>query len=116
MNVAWILFALGLIVSLMTLLATVGVLKPNGLIGIRTQSTKLSPEAWKKGHASAARVTVPLSLLLALVGLLLALGWPEFMEDLGAPAAYVGIVILAIGTIVGARLAEGTAKDVLANR
>lgn len=112
MNIAWVLFAVGLLVSLMTLLGAVGVLKPNGLIGIRTASTKRNLEAWQKGHASAARVTVPLGLLVAVFGLCLALGWPDFMGSLGNAAAYVGIGIIVVGTIIGAGLAERSAKKV----
>lgn len=114
MNIAWVLVALGLVVSLMTLFAAIGVLKPNGLIGIRTRSTKGSLEAWQKGHASAARVTVPLGLLASAWGLGLALGWPAFMGELGQPAALVGVGVLVVGTIVGGLLAEKTAKAVLA--
>lgn len=113
MNLAWLLFALGLIVSLMTLLAAGGLIQPNGLIGIRTKSTKGSSEAWRKGHASAARVTVPLGLFASAWGLLLALGWPEFMSGLGEPAALVGIGVLVVGTVLGALLAEKAAKNVL---
>lgn len=112
MNTAWILVAVGLLVALMTFLAAIGVLKPNGLIGIRTPSTKLSPEAWRRGHAAAARVTVPLGLVVSAFGLCLALGWPEFLVGLGQPAALAGIVVIAVGTLISGRIAETAAKKV----
>lgn len=112
MNTAWVLVAVGLLVAVMTILAAVGVLPPNGLIGIRTRSTKLSPQAWRRGHAAAARITVPLGLVAAAFGLCLALGWPEALATVGRPAAVAGIVAIGLGTVISGRVAEKAAQQV----
>jgi len=46
------------VVAVVTFLASRGVIKLNGLVGLRTRGTMSSQEAWVKGHTSALSVTV----------------------------------------------------------
>jgi uncharacterized membrane protein len=110
MEISWILILLGVVISVTSLLGAVGILRPNGLIGIRTAATRRSEAAWKAGHARAALIMVPTGLVLITYGIGLAREW-TFFSSLGDAAPVVGLVIAIAATLVAGKLSTEAARS-----
>lgn len=69
-----------------------GRLGPNPISGMRTRTTMASPEAWQAGHIAALAVlrkAVPVTLVLLVVGVVMAVVQPPF-----------GFIVLVITQLV----------------
>lgn len=111
MVTAWILVFVGLLVGLPALLAAKGVLRPNVFVGLRTASTRSSPEAWQKGNASGAQVAVPAGFLAVLLGLFAVLDTPAGTAEIAANHGLTAAVILTASIIVSTKMADRAAQS-----
>lgn len=110
--VPFIMLAACAVVFGTTLAAARGRLGVNHLAGIRLQHVMASPEAWQAGHRAAfvpITVTCVLTAGTAFVPVVVG-GLTE-----GAQGAWVigSTVVLLIGALVSAWVANGAARDVL---
>lgn len=107
---------LGYVVLVVTLVAFVvvqrsGAVRRNSAVGIRTQKTLRSDEAWDAGHQAAAPYLVGAAVAAVLFGIALAIlgatGATQAVGDVIAPSGY--LVVLAV--VVGGAVAAGKAAD-----
>jgi hypothetical protein len=89
-SVGWVALALAVVVFVVTVLCALGVIKENGVVGIRTPATKRSLAAWTRAHRSAARLLLPGSALIGALGAALGSGW----HPGGLSASAAGIALL----------------------
>jgi len=112
--VPFIMLAACAVVFGTTLAAARGRLGVNHLAGIRLQHVMASPEAWQAGHRAAL---VPITVTCALTAG--AAFVPVLVRGLteGAQGAWVigSTVVLLIGALVSAGVANRAATDVLAS-
>jgi hypothetical protein len=110
--VSLIVFAACAVVFGTTLAAARGRLGVNHLAGIRLQHVMASSEAWQAGHRAAlVPITVSCALMAGAAFVPVVVG--ELTE--GTQGAWVigSTVVLLIGALVSAGLANRAAKDVL---
>lgn len=90
-------------------LIAAGQLPRNGLVGIRTRSTRRSDAAWEAGHRAAAptlRISGVAALVLVALALVMRLpGW-EVSAVLSSIAAAVALVGVAVATAQAGRAAR----------
>jgi len=88
-----------------------GAVRRNSVVGIRTQKTFRSDEAWDAGHEAAAPYLVGAAVAAVLFGAALAVvgatGVSETVGNVVAPSGY--LVVLAV--VVGGAVAAGKAAD-----
>ena len=108
------LVALGLVLLAVAGAARSGGLERNGLVGIRTRSTRSSDRAWAAGHLAAAgalRTTGWLVLAAGALTLLLPLLVPDGYAGAAAGAgAGTGYLALLAGLLVSTRRANRAAQ------
>lgn len=110
---------LGYVVLAVTLIAftaaqRAGGVQRNSAVGIRTQKTLRSDEAWDAGHQAAAPYLVGAAVAAVLFGIALAIlgatGASETVGNVVAPSGY--LMVLAV--VVGGAVAAGKAADRIA--
>ncbi len=110
MPIVIVAMLLALLVVVLTILASRGILTVNGLIGIRTPTTKMSERAWEAGHKAAMpTVIVTAAVTVAGGGLVLVGAVPGTTEFVGTAL----VAILVIGLIGAAIVAERGARKAL---
>lgn len=113
MVTGWILVFVGLIVGLPALLAAKGVLKPNMFLGLRTSTTRSSPDAWQVGNAAGAQVAVPAGFLAVLLGAFAGLDTPTGMAEMANNHGLTAALILVGAIIVSTLMADKAGRAVL---
>ncbi|WP_051196861.1 SdpI family protein [Jonesia quinghaiensis] len=78
-----------------------GWLKPNSVMGIRTQHTRKSEQAWKQGHRAAYPFFMTggiVSITCAgALGAMMAASLPDMLLDVVTLAGYFSVLVLIVG-------------------
>ena len=91
----WVIFLVGAALAGTSFFGAIGVLKPNGLVGVRTTATRRNEKAWRAGHAKSATVMVPVGLCLVVIGVGGFYSWP-ILGDLARP---VGLILICLAVL-----------------
>lgn len=95
----------------MTVAASRGALPANGLLGIRTPATQRSEAAWREGHRAALKVIAPWSVVIVVLGLLIASGGTRGIASLDAQGVMV-LALFGVMAVVAAVVAHRAASRV----
>ncbi|MDJ0376263.1 SdpI family protein [Cryobacterium sp. PH31-L1] len=99
----WIALALSLLVSLITVLASRGVIPNNGLVGIRTPAITYSDNSWRQGHAAATPVIIATTVIVVFGAILLLIVTRDSTTD-ATNFAGLGLLALEVVGIVAAAI------------
>ena len=108
---ALISVALAVMVLVITVAVARGALSANGLLGIRTPATQRSEAAWREGHRAALKVVVPGSVVIIVLGLLIAAG-SSGTSDSSDAQGVATLVLVGIMAVVAGVIAQRAASRV----
>lgn len=106
----WAIVLVGTALAGTSFLGAIGVLKPNGLVGVRTTATRRNEKAWRAGHAKSATVMVPVGLCLIVIGVGNFLSWP-ILGDLTRPVGSIVIGLAVVASFLSVRMANRAANS-----